>query len=71
MRDDALNFHIYPERTKMTSTKEIPVLRVCSTDESELKDLLANKILSQICYTGEDESKGIIVDECYTEKGES
>ena len=61
MRADALNLHGYPVRMEMTVTKQIPTLHVCSTDESELKELPADKTLSQICYTDKDESKGIIV----------
>ena len=37
------------------------------TDESELKEFLVNETLQQNCSTDEDESKGIIVDECSTE----
>ena len=54
----------------MTGKKQIPTLHVCSTKESELKEFLVNEILSQICYTNKDKSKGIIVDELYTEEDE-
>ena len=56
MRDDALNSHVYFD------TKQIPVLHVCSTYKSELKEFLGNETLSQIYSRDEDESKGIIVD---------
>ena len=54
MRADALNSHVYPVRMEMTATKYIPVLHVCSTGESELKEFLVNKTLSHICSTDED-----------------
>ena len=55
----------------MTPTKHIPISQVCSTDKSELKELLVNKNLSQICSTDKEKSKGIIFDECSTEEDES
>ena len=48
----------------MTTTKQILTLRVCSKYESELKEFLVDRNLSQICSTDEDKSKGIIVEEC-------
>ena len=57
IRADALNSHVYPVRTEMTD----PSSHVCSTDESELKEFLINKNLSQSFSTDKDESKGIIV----------
>ena len=71
MRADALNLHVYYIRTEMTATKQITILHVCSTEESELKEFLVNETLSQICSTDEDESKGIIVEECSTEEDKS
>ena len=68
MRADVINLHVYPVRTEITATKQIPILHVFSTDESELKEFLVNKNLSQICYTDEDESKGIIVNKFSTEE---
>ena len=62
MRADALNLHVYTVRTEMTAMKQILMLHVCSTDESELKDFLVENNLSQICFTDKDESKGIIID---------
>ena len=35
MRSDSLNSHVYPVRTEMTTTKQIPTLPVCTTYESE------------------------------------
>ena len=55
----------------MTGTKQIPTSYVCSTDESKLKEFLVNETLSQICYTEKDKSKGIIVNECSTDKDKS
>ena len=42
MRADALNLHIYPVRTEMTATKQIPNSHVCSTDKSKLKEFLVD-----------------------------
>ena len=55
----------------MTATKQIPTSHVCSTDETRLKEFLVDENLLQIYSTDEDESKGIIVDECFTEEDES
>ena len=71
MRYDALNLHVYPIRTEITATKQIPTLQVCSTDNSELKEFLVDKTLSQICSTEKDDSKGIIIKECSTEEDKS
>ena len=54
MRDNALNSHIYPVITEMTGTKQIPILHICSKDESKLKEFLVEETLSQICSTGKD-----------------
>ena len=54
----------------MTDTKHILTSHVCSTDKSELKDILVDETLSQICSTDKDESKGIISDNCYIEEDE-
>ena len=67
---DAINSHGYPVRTEMTSTKQIPSSHVCSADESELKEFPVNKTLSQSFSMDKDESKGIIVNECFTEEDE-
>ena len=58
---DVLNLHIYPVRTEMTSTEQIPTPHVCSADKIELKEILVDENLSQICSMDKDESKGIIV----------
>ena len=39
----------------MTATKQIPILHVCSKDESNLKEFIFDKTLSQIYSTDEDE----------------
>ena len=67
---DVLNSHVYPVRTKMTATKQIPTLHVSSTDNRKLKEFLVDKTLSQICSTDEDESKGIIVNKRSTNEDE-
>ena len=71
MRDDVLNSDSYLLRTEMTGTKQIPTLNICSAYKSGIKDILVDKTLFQICYTDKDESKGIIVDECFTEEDKS
>ena len=71
MRADVFNLHAYPVRAEITATKQILTSHVFSTDERKLKEFLVDKTLSQICYTENDESKGIIVDECSTEEEES
>ena len=71
IRADVLNLHVYPVRTEMNATKHIPTLHVFSMDEIKLKEFLSGKTISQICSTKEDESKGIIVDECSTEEYKS
>ena len=55
----------------MTATKHIPTLRIYSMDESELKEFLVDKTLSQICSTNEDKSNGIIINKCSKEEEES
>ena len=42
MKSDALNLHVYPVRTEITSTNQIPTSHVCSTDESKLKEFLVD-----------------------------
>ena len=71
MRADALNLHVYPVRTDMTGTKQIPTSHIFSTDERELKAFPVDKNLSQICSTDEGESKGIIVNKYSTEEEKS
>ena len=62
LRADAINFHVYPVRTGMTTTtKHILISRVCSTKKSKLKGFLVDKTLPRNYSTDEDESKGIIV----------
>ena len=68
MRANSLNFQVYPVIMEMNDTKKIPTSHVFSMDESELKEFLVEKTLSQICSTDKDESKGIIVDKCYADE---
>ena len=68
---DDLNLHVYPLRTEMTATKQIPTSHVCSTHESELIEFLVDKTLSQICPTDDEESKGLTVENVSTEEEES
>ena len=55
---------------EITDTKQIPTSHVVSTDESELKEVLVDKALLQICSTDEYESKGIIVNKFSKEEDE-
>ena len=71
MRAGALNLQVCPVRTEMTATNQILILHVFSTYDSELKEFLVDKTLSQTCSTDEDESKVIIVDKFSTEEDES
>ena len=71
MRADYLNLYVYLVRTEITGTKQIPILHVCSTDDSELEEFLVDKNLSQICYTEKYESIVFIIDERSTEEDES
>ena len=71
MRADALNLHVYPLRTEMTATKQIPISRVCSTNKSKLKGFLVDETLSGNCSKDEEETKGIIVNERFTKEAES
>ena len=71
MRFNALDLHVYPVRTEMTT----PSSHVCSMDEDESKGIIMHKTLSQNCSTDEDKSKGIIVNKtlsrsCSTDKDE-
>ena len=66
MRDDALNLQVYPVRTEMTATKQIPTLHVCSKDESELKEFPVGKNFIPDIFHRQGRSKGIIVKKCST-----
>ena len=55
----------------MTGVKHIPFLHVGSTENGESKEFLVEESLSQVCSKDKDESKIIIVDECYTDESES
>ena len=35
MRYDVFNLHVDPVRTEMTDTQQIPILLICSLDDSE------------------------------------
>ena len=51
MRSDTFNLHVDPIRTEMTGTQKIPTSHVCDLDESESKGIIAEKNLSQACFT--------------------
>ena len=57
MRDDALNLHVYPVRTEMTSCSS----HVYSTGEGKSKRIIMHETLSQSFFMDEDESKHSIV----------
>ena len=71
MRDDALNSEIDPLRTEMTGMKHIPISHVYSTDDRESKNFLADKNLSQVCYTEKGKSENVIADASYKEESKS
>ena len=60
---DAFNSHVYPSKTEITATKQIPIFLVCSTGEEESKCIIVHETLSQSCSANEDESKQSIVNE--------
>ena len=55
----------------MTITQQILISQVCVSDESESKEILANKNLLQVGSTDEGKPEGDIVDESSTEESES
>ena len=55
----------------MTNTQQIPISQVCVSDESESKEILANKNLLQVCSTDKGKSEIVIVDEISTKERES
>ena len=71
IRADSLNSHVDPVITEITVTQQIPILHVCDSDERKLKEILAEKTLSQVCSTSKSESKIVIVGESSTEESES
>ena len=71
MRADDFIFHVNSLRTKITGLQQITILRICSLEKSESKEIIADKNLSQVCLTKESESKRVIINESYTEERES
>ena len=67
MRADALNLRVYPVKTEITGTQQIPTSQIYFTDNNKLEEFLAGKTLLHVYSTDEDESKGIIIDESSTE----
>ena len=66
MISDAFNLHVEPVRTEITGTQRIPILQVCSLDESKSKGIIVDKTLSQVCSTNESESERVITNESST-----
>ena len=60
MRDDALNLHGDPVRTKNTYMRQIPILHVFDSDESESKEILAGKNLLQVSSTDKENQKSLL-----------
>ena len=71
MGADTFNLNVYPGGTEMTGTQQITILHVCDLDESESKEILVEKNLSQIFSTEEGKSESFIVDESFTEDSKS
>ena len=67
MISDALNLHVYPVRTEMTGMQRILISHVCGLNESELKGIITERNLSQVCYVDKRESENFIVNESSTE----
>ena len=47
IRADALNSHFDPVITEMTDTQQIQILRVCDSDKSKSKEIIADEIYKQ------------------------
>ena len=71
MRTDALNLNVYPVITEMSSKKHIPILFICSMEDSKSEEFLVDNTLSQVWSTDEGGSKIIIADETITEVSKS
>ena len=71
MRYDAFSLHVDPVITEMTHMQQIPLSQVCSSDESEIKVITAEKNLQRVFSTGESEPERDIVNEIYTDESES
>ena len=71
MRSDALNFHVDPVRTEMIGTQQIPISHIFDFDESESKEIPAEKKLLQFCSTDDGVSESVIVDESSTDENKS
>ena len=56
---------------EMNGTKQIPILHVYSTDNSESKGFLVYENLSQVCSMEKDKPKRIPVDKSSTEESKS
>ena len=68
IRADALNSHVYPVRTEMTDTQQIPISHICDLDESESKGINhRQKLIASMLY-GRDQSERFIVDKSSTEE---
>ena len=50
--------------------QQIPILHVCDSDKRKLKNILADKHLSQVYSTYKGESESVVVDESSTEDRE-
>ena len=68
---DTFNSHVYPVRTEMTDTQQIPISHICDSDESKSKGIITDKNLLQVCYTDESKSERVIVNKSSTEESKS
>ena len=71
VRAGASNLHVEPERTVMTGTQQIPILKVCDLDDSKLKKILLDKTLSQVYSIDGSEYESVTVDGSSLEESES
>ena len=53
MRADALNLHVDPVRTEMTSMQQIMISHVCDSYKSKSKGIIKDENLLQVCSTAD------------------
>ena len=61
MRPYALNSHIEPVRTEITTMQQITISQVCSLYKIKSKGIIAEEKVSQVCSTDKSESERFIV----------
>ena len=55
----------------MTGTPQIPILHICSLDDSKSKGIIAGKKISQVCSTDKSRPEIVITNESSMEESES